>query len=153
MSRAPATTRAWDHGGTRRSRRRHPTNVTGVVGVEESHRWRCPVIMKTAPDYVAYTCGRCGAIGVVALGESLSKLLGWAFRSGTAKGMALVDRIAPLHLANEATLVAPLNQQEQRTLTELLRKLLRASERQQPTPPPSGRGGRHRSHAPRITKK
>jgi DNA-binding MarR family transcriptional regulator len=71
----------------------------------------------------------------------------------TAKGTALVDRVAPLHLANEATLLAQLDEHEQRTLTELLRKLLRAYERQQPTPPPSGRGGRHRAHAHRVRKK
>jgi DNA-binding MarR family transcriptional regulator len=70
----------------------------------------------------------------------------------TAKGTAVVDRIAPLHLANEASLLEPLNQKEQATLTELLRKLLRAYEQQQPTPPPSGRGGRSRSPALRIGK-
>lgn len=61
-----------------------PTTVTDVGGGEASHRWRCPVIMKTAPDYIAYTCGRCAAIGVVAVGEPLSKLRGWAFGSGTS---------------------------------------------------------------------
>jgi hypothetical protein len=58
------------------------TTVTGVGGGEASHRWRCPVIMKTAPDYVAYTCGRCAAIGVVAVGEPLSKLRGWGTSGG-----------------------------------------------------------------------
>ncbi len=28
------------------------------------HAWGCPVIMKTDPDHVAWTCGRCGAIAV-----------------------------------------------------------------------------------------
>lgn len=26
------------------------------------HAWGCPVIMKVAPEHVAWTCGRCGAI-------------------------------------------------------------------------------------------
>jgi hypothetical protein len=26
------------------------------------HDWRCPVIMKTNPDHVAWTCAVCGAI-------------------------------------------------------------------------------------------
>ena len=29
------------------------------------HVWRCPVIMKTDPPCVAFTCSRCGAIAVV----------------------------------------------------------------------------------------
>jgi DNA-binding MarR family transcriptional regulator len=60
----------------------------------------------------------------------------------TRKGKALVDRIAPLHLDNERALLEPLSQEEQRTLARLLRKLLIAYERQQPTPPATGTGGR-----------
>jgi DNA-binding MarR family transcriptional regulator len=60
----------------------------------------------------------------------------------TRKGIALADRIAPLHLENERTLLAALSEQEQRTLAELLRKLLRGLEDERSAPPPSGRGGR-----------
>ena len=28
------------------------------------HRWGCPVIMKLAPEHVAWTCGRCGAVAL-----------------------------------------------------------------------------------------
>ena len=48
--------------------------MTATAYPSTAHRWECPVIMKTHPDYVAYTCARCGAIGVVAAGESLSEL-------------------------------------------------------------------------------
>jgi hypothetical protein len=30
-----------------------------------AHDWRCPVVMKTDPDLVAFTCGRCGQIATV----------------------------------------------------------------------------------------
>jgi DNA-binding MarR family transcriptional regulator len=62
----------------------------------------------------------------------------------TRKGKALVDRIAPLHLDNERRLLEPLSDEEQQTLARLLRKLLIAYEREQPTPPPTGTGGRSR---------
>lgn len=65
----------------------------------------------------------------------------------TRKGRALVDRIAPLHLENERRLLAPLSAHEQQTLAGLLRKLLQTFEHEQPTPPPSGRGGRRKSRA------
>jgi hypothetical protein len=42
------------------------------------HRWQCPVIMKTDPDLVAYTCSQCGAIGVVGGHEPLSQIRVWA---------------------------------------------------------------------------
>jgi DNA-binding MarR family transcriptional regulator len=66
----------------------------------------------------------------------------------TRKGRVLVDRVAPLHLDNERAMLEPLSQAEQQTLAQLLRKLLVAYEHQQPTPPPTGTGGRHR-HKPR----
>jgi hypothetical protein len=49
-------------------------SMTAIAAPSTAHRWDCPVIMKTHPDCVAYTCARCGAIGVVTGGESLSKL-------------------------------------------------------------------------------
>ena len=67
----------------------------------------------------------------------------------TRKGRALVDRVAPLHLENERRLLEPLSADEQRQLAGLLRTLLYRFEREQPTPPPSGRGGRRRAPARR----
>jgi DNA-binding MarR family transcriptional regulator len=61
----------------------------------------------------------------------------------TREGRSLVDRLAPVHLANERELLAPLTEEEQVTLAALLRKLLLAFERDQPAPP-GGRGGRRR---------
>ncbi len=61
----------------------------------------------------------------------------------TSDGLAVVDQVAPAHLANERSLLAPLAESEQAILVDLLRKLLRAFERQRPAPP-SGRGGRRR---------
>jgi DNA-binding MarR family transcriptional regulator len=69
----------------------------------------------------------------------------------TGKGVTLVDRVAPQHLANEQTLLAALTDDERRTLAELLRKLLNSYEAGQLVPPPSGRGGRRRSQR-RITR-
>jgi DNA-binding MarR family transcriptional regulator len=63
----------------------------------------------------------------------------------TDDGVALVDRVAPEHLANEQKLLAALTEEERRTLAELLRKLLRSYEAGQLAPPSSGRGGRRRS--------
>lgn len=62
----------------------------------------------------------------------------------TRKGLALVEQVAPAHLTNEQALLAPLSADEQSILTNLLRKLLRAFERETPVPPPTGTGGRHR---------
>jgi DNA-binding MarR family transcriptional regulator len=62
----------------------------------------------------------------------------------TRKGVVLVDRIAPLHLDNERALLEPLSHDEQQNLARLLRKLLLAHERLQPSPPPTGTGGRRR---------
>jgi hypothetical protein len=52
-------------------------SVMVVADVRESHHWRCPVIMKTAPGFVALTCARCGAIGIVGGGEPISELRVW----------------------------------------------------------------------------
>jgi len=65
----------------------------------------------------------------------------------TPKGVTIVDQVAPAHLANERALLAALSNDEQNHLLELLRKMLAAFEREQPAPPPSGRGGRPKSHA------
>jgi DNA-binding MarR family transcriptional regulator len=63
----------------------------------------------------------------------------------TRKGISLVDRVAPGHLANERSLLAGLSEREQDALADLLRKLLRGFEREHPAPPPNGRGGRRKS--------
>jgi DNA-binding MarR family transcriptional regulator len=65
----------------------------------------------------------------------------------TRKGIRLVDRVAPEHVANERTLLAALTEDEQQALAGLLRKLLAAHERVHPAPPAGGRGGRHKSRA------
>jgi DNA-binding MarR family transcriptional regulator len=65
----------------------------------------------------------------------------------TPKGIALVDRVAPVHLANEHALLQSLSDDEQGALADLLRKLLLGLEQQQPAPLPSGRGGRRPRHA------
>lgn len=64
----------------------------------------------------------------------------------TRKGVALVDRVAPKHLANEQALLTALSEQEQRTLAELLRKMLHAYEAAQLSTPSSGRGGRRKPY-------
>ena len=68
----------------------------------------------------------------------------------TRKGLTLVDRVAPKHLANERALLAELSQEEQRTLAELLRKMLVGFERELSAPPPSGRGGRRSPLGQRV---
>ncbi len=62
----------------------------------------------------------------------------------TSHGLSVVDRVASLHLDNERELLSPLSDDEQETLARLLRTLLRSFEAAQPSPPPSGRGGRRR---------
>ncbi len=62
----------------------------------------------------------------------------------THKGVTTADQVAPQHLANEQALVASLSREERETLSSLLRKLLSNFEREQPVPPPTGVGGRHR---------
>ena len=66
----------------------------------------------------------------------------------TPSGVALVDEVAPVHLANEAELLAALSPDEQRALAASLRTLLLALERRHATPPPSGSGGRRRGPLP-----
>jgi DNA-binding MarR family transcriptional regulator len=66
----------------------------------------------------------------------------------TRKGIAIVDQVAPAHLANERALLAALSEEEQTTLVNLLRRLLTAFEREDPVPPLTGRGGRHKPHRP-----
>ncbi len=68
----------------------------------------------------------------------------------TPRGLELVDQVAPAHLANEQALLAALNPAEQTQLAGLLRKLLLGFEREQPTPPPAGRGGRRKRRADTI---
>jgi DNA-binding MarR family transcriptional regulator len=55
----------------------------------------------------------------------------------TDAGHRLVDELAPLHLANERTLLAALTRDEQRTLAALLAKLLVSFEADQAAPPNS----------------
>jgi DNA-binding MarR family transcriptional regulator len=63
----------------------------------------------------------------------------------TRQGIATVDQVAPAHLANERALLARLSDDEQASLTDLLRKLLSAFERESPAPQPAGPGGRRKS--------
>lgn len=63
----------------------------------------------------------------------------------TGKGVRLVDRVAPEHVANERRLLAALTDDERSVLAGLLRKLLVAYEREHLAPPHGGRGGRHKS--------
>jgi DNA-binding MarR family transcriptional regulator len=69
----------------------------------------------------------------------------------TAEGLALVDRVAPEHLANERRVLAALSAADQQQLVRLLRKLLRSFELGQRVPPPSGRGGRRVGRLRRVT--
>jgi DNA-binding MarR family transcriptional regulator len=64
----------------------------------------------------------------------------------TRKGLALVDQVAPAHLANERALLAPISNEEQATLINTLRKLLVAFEREHPSPPPTAAGGELKPH-------
>ncbi len=57
----------------------------------------------------------------------------------TRKGVSLVDRVAPRHLANERRLLAVLEDGEQRQLIALLKKLLVSFEDSNAVPPPGGR--------------
>lgn len=57
----------------------------------------------------------------------------------TAKGLRLVDRVAPEHVANERQLLEALSLAEQRQLADLLRKLLLSFETRPGPPPPPER--------------
>jgi hypothetical protein len=63
------------------------TPAMSPVDAHPPHRWQCPVIMKTALGCVAYTCARCGAIGVVGGHEPLSQLRTWSAAS-SERGVA-----------------------------------------------------------------
>jgi DNA-binding MarR family transcriptional regulator len=67
----------------------------------------------------------------------------------THKGVRLVDRVAPAHLAAERDLLEPLTAEEQETLAALLRKLLQTLERDEPGPPAGGRGRRRKDVVPK----
>jgi DNA-binding MarR family transcriptional regulator len=64
----------------------------------------------------------------------------------TSTGHQLLHQVAPLHVDNERRMLAPLNPDEVNTLVSLLRKLLVAFERENPTPharsTPRGRAAR-----------
>jgi hypothetical protein len=47
--------------------------------------------MKTQPDRVAYTCARCGAIGVLGVGEPPSGLDASAFAVGEPQAACVID--------------------------------------------------------------
>jgi DNA-binding MarR family transcriptional regulator len=53
----------------------------------------------------------------------------------TRRGVALVDEIAPLHLANERALLDRLSKADRKQLEDLLRVLLRPLEETRPGPP------------------
>jgi DNA-binding MarR family transcriptional regulator len=57
----------------------------------------------------------------------------------TDEGRALVDALAPLHLANERAMIAALSAREQEQLAGLLAKLLAAFEGEDDRPPGSPR--------------
>lgn len=65
----------------------------------------------------------------------------------TPDGLQLADQVAPAHLANEHSLLAPLTEREQAELAALLRKLLIAYERARPSPPPPRRNRRRSRQA------
>jgi DNA-binding MarR family transcriptional regulator len=66
----------------------------------------------------------------------------------TPKGRRLLDRVAPVHLANERRLLEPLSEAERTALAGLLRKLLLAFEQGQVGP------GEGRAHAaPRSSRR
>jgi DNA-binding MarR family transcriptional regulator len=53
----------------------------------------------------------------------------------TRRGVALVDEVAPLHMANEGALLASLSLADRKRLEDLLRSLLLPLEGTEPTPP------------------
>jgi DNA-binding MarR family transcriptional regulator len=66
----------------------------------------------------------------------------------TEKGLSLVDRIAPAHLANERDLLRSLTPADLDTLEDILRRLLSDLERSQPAPPADSPTGAGVSSAP-----
>jgi DNA-binding MarR family transcriptional regulator len=70
----------------------------------------------------------------------------------TPEGVALTERIAPLHMDNERELLSALTPDEQATLARLLRTMLVDWESRQPVPPPSGRGGRRGSRRATVNR-
>jgi DNA-binding MarR family transcriptional regulator len=68
----------------------------------------------------------------------------------TTEGHRLVDEIAPEHLANERALLSPLTAVEQRTLADLMAKLLANLEAREGTPPATAlpKGRRRRREEP-----
>jgi hypothetical protein len=65
--------------------------MSGVADAVPAHRWESPVIMKTQPDRVAYTCARCGAIGVPGVGEPPSDLDASAFALGEPQAACVIE--------------------------------------------------------------
>jgi DNA-binding MarR family transcriptional regulator len=63
----------------------------------------------------------------------------------TRRGLRVVERVAPEHLANERVLLSALTEDELKTLAGLLRKLLRSYEAERLAPPTSGPGGRRKT--------
>ena len=53
----------------------------------------------------------------------------------TARGLGLVDRVAPVHVQNERQLLRSLGDADQATLERLLRRLLGELERSEASPP------------------
>ena len=70
----------------------------------------------------------------------------------TPNGVELVDQVAPTHLANERSLLRALSADEQIQLANLLRTMLTAFEREQPTPPPNRRRRRRRHNGDRESR-
>jgi DNA-binding MarR family transcriptional regulator len=66
----------------------------------------------------------------------------------TRRGISLVDEVAPLHMDNERTLLAPLTRTDRKQLENLLRSLLLPLEGTQPTPPRR----KPRAHKPKKRK-
>ena len=73
--------------------------ATDQADDHQPHRWQCPVIMKTDPDLIAYTCSQCGAIGVIGGHEPLSQIRVLASASN--------DRATPLECIPRPELERP----------------------------------------------
>lgn len=55
-----------------------------AVGAGRSHRWGCPVIVKSRPEYLAYSCGRCGTVGITGTDELIANIRPWCEIGGEA---------------------------------------------------------------------